>query len=225
MGHYSGYDPNDSSTTDTPFDMFDNDCHDVGQGLGMNKKEIYEDEEQLKFLINMSEHVGRPEDMLMFLGEYFKQNLIQTLSIEKQNLAKSEGSTMQKLDKFFMSSDIMNFFGTACKMYIENLRQELRISIALWRNPTFHDAAQREYLAANIRNLQISIVKRCAQLYKMIDFLHDKRPVVPLQYISKQPAPSILNALFCKMKADNLRYIYECLSGDNGLMSCLNEHQ
>ena len=53
----------------------------------------------------------------------------------------------------------------------------------------------------------------------MIDFFHDFRPDVPLKYITSQPPPYILNALLFKMKADNLRYIYECLSGDNGLLS------
>jgi len=42
---------------------------------------------------------------------------------------------------------------------------------------------------------------------------------VPLKYITQQPPPYILNAFFVKMKADYLRYIYECLSGDNGLLA------
>lgn len=53
----------------------------------------------------------------------------------------------------------------------------------------------------------------------MIDYFHDTRMEVPLKYITSQPPPYILNALFCKMKADYLRYIYECLSGDNGLLA------
>jgi len=119
----------------------------------------------------------------------------------------------------------MNYLGTACKMYIDDLRQELRISIALWRNPTFHDGigGQREQLETNIETLQILIVKRCAQVYKMIDYLHDTKMEVPLKYITSQPPPYVLNALFCKMKADYLRYIYECLSGDNGLLAKYND--
>lgn len=129
----------------------------------------------------------------------------------------------------------MNYLGTAAKMYIENERQELRISIALYRNPTFHDAPedekevdgkkvktykepiQRNELAKNIRDLQILIIKKCIQVYKFIDYIADKRKKVPLKYITNQPPPYILNALFYKMKADQLRYIYECMSGDNGL--------
>lgn len=36
--------------------------------------------------------------------------------------------------------------------------------------------------------------------------------------MNQQPPKSTLDALFYKMKADYLRYIYECLSGDNGLL-------
>ena len=66
--------------------------------------------------------------------------------------------------------------------------------------------------------MQILIIKRCIQVYKFIDYFHDKRKDVPLKYSNQQPPIYILNALFVKMKADYLRYIYECLSGDNGLL-------
>ena len=33
------------------------------------------EDEQLLFLIHLSEKTKRPEDMLMFLGEYFKYNI------------------------------------------------------------------------------------------------------------------------------------------------------
>lgn len=70
----------------------------------------------------------------------------------------------------------------------------------------------------NIQDLQILIVKRCIQVYKFVDYFHDKRRNVPLKYIHSQQPPYILNALFLKMKADYMLYIYECLSGDNGLL-------
>jgi len=57
----------------------------------------------------------------------------------------------------------------------------------------------------------------------MIDYLHDTKVEVPLKYITSQPPPYVLNALFCKMKADYLRYIHECLSGDNGLLANYND--
>lgn len=172
------------------------------------------------FLINLSEHVKRPEDMLMFLGEYFKQSVSETLYVNSNNSGNDASNRgKKKQDKFFVTTDIINYLGTASKMYIEDLRQELRVSIALFRNPTFHDhAKQREALVKNIKEAQILIVKRCIQIYKFIDYFHDRRKEVPLKYLTQQPPPYILNAFFVKMKADYLRYIYECLSGDNGLL-------
>ena len=64
-------------------------------------------------------------------------------------------------------------------------------------------------------------MKRSVQVYKLIDYIHDRKCKVPLKYITSQPPPYILDALFCKMKADYLRYIYECLSGDNGLVNVI----
>ena len=63
----------DSNMNDetTPFDTFDTNFHDdhIGKTLsGMP-------EENLMFLINTSEHLKRPKDMLMFLGEYFKEHI------------------------------------------------------------------------------------------------------------------------------------------------------
>lgn len=158
--------------------------------------------------------------MLMFLGEYFKQSVSETLYVNSNNSGNDASNRgKKKQDKFFVTTDIINYLGTACKMYIEDLRQELRVSIALFRNPTFHDhAKQREALVKNIKEAQILIVKRCIQIYKFIDYFHDRRKEVPLKYLTQQPPPYILNAFFVKMKADYLRYIYECLSGDNGLL-------
>jgi hypothetical protein len=123
--------------TDTPFDQFDSECHQVGDGISTEaSKNETDSEDELIFLINMSEHLGRPTDMLMFLGEYFKRNVIETDQVFK---AGNQEANSRKLDKFYVTSDIMNFLGTASKLHIENLRQELRISIALWRNPTFNN--------------------------------------------------------------------------------------
>ena len=66
------------------------------------------------------------------------------------------------------------------------------------------------------------IIKRCIQVYKLIDYLHDlkvKFKDVPLKYVGNQPSPYILNALLHKMKADYMRFIYECLTGDNGILA------
>ena len=51
-----------------------------------------------------------------------------------------------------MTTDILNYLGVASKMYIDTLRQELRVSIALHRNPTLNDSKdQRVLLEKNIR--------------------------------------------------------------------------
>ena len=79
----------------------------------------------------------------------------------------------------------MNSLGTACKMYLENLRHELRLSIALIRNPDFHDESKESggplvgTLAKNIRHIQMEIIDRCEKLYKFIDCLHDFKKNVP----------------------------------------------
>lgn len=205
----------------TPLDMFDSECHTKGTGIATPaSKEQIDEEDEIIFLINVAEHVKRPKDMFMFLGEYFKFNIIETTTIHNNNLNEAGRGGKRKQDNFFVTSDILNYLGTASKLYIEQLRQELRISIALFRNPTFHDnEIQRKALEKNIRDTQILIIKRCVQVYKFIDYFHDKRKEVPLKYLTSQPPPYILNALFLKMKADYLRHIYECLSGDNSLLA------
>ena len=62
------------------------------------------------------------------------------------------------------------------------------------------------------------MIDRCEKLFRFIDFVHDKRTHVDIKYEHMQPPQYILDALFYKMKADYLRYIYECLSGESGLL-------
>jgi len=57
---------------DTPLDTFDTECHDQDGGVIQSCNGRYS-EEDLVFMINTSEQVNRPIDMLMFLGEYFKE--------------------------------------------------------------------------------------------------------------------------------------------------------
>jgi hypothetical protein len=64
----------------------------------------------------------------------------------------------------------------------------------------------------------LDLIEKCRNLYKLIDYVHDRRKIVPLRDISREPLKCILDALFYKLKADNFRYIYECLSGNNGLL-------
>jgi hypothetical protein len=55
-------------------------------------------------------------------------------------------------------------------------------------------------------------------MFKFVDYLDDKRMIVPLKDPRKQPPKYVLKATFFKMKADNLRIIYECLGNDDGLL-------
>lgn len=74
---------------------------------------------------------------------------------------------------------------------------------------------------------QLDIIKTCFELYRFIDYIHDRKKYVPINYQNSQPAKYMLDAFFNKMKADHMRYIYECLDGDNGLLAnvCKNvEH-
>ena len=50
-----------------------------------------------------------------------------------------------------------------------------------------------------------------------MDYLDDKRCIVPLDDMSKQSSKYVLKATFYKLKADYYRYIFECLHGDNGI--------
>ena len=92
------------------------------------------------------------------------------------------------------------------------------MSIALSRSPVFQTKDQLYSIYENIMETQKNIINDCDKLFKLIDYTHDRKFVVPLKYLNQQPPKSTLNALFYKMKADYLRYIYECLSGDNGLL-------
>lgn len=53
--------------------------------------------------------------------------------------------------------------------------------------------------------------------------MHDRRLPVPLKYKDMQPPKCVLNAILYKMKADQMRLIFECLSGENGLLYELEE--
>ena len=76
----------------------------------------------------------------------------------------------------------------------------------------------RDILDHRIQETQLKIIGKCRNLYKYIDYLHDRKKDIPLKDKDVQPPNSILNALLYKMKADIMTQIYECLSGDNGLL-------
>lgn len=50
-----------------------------------------------------------------------------------------------------MTKNILTYMSTAFKKYIESSRQELRLSIALARNPTFENKVQSDEINKNIK--------------------------------------------------------------------------
>lgn len=182
----------------------------------MNSKKELTDE-QILFMVNTAEQVGRPKDMLMFLGEYFKCLIDQTTKIEAIIQQNQQGYANKVQQDFFITHDVLNSLGSACKMYIDPPRQELRIAIALARNPLFKED-QEKTLHAQIRRSQKTIINRCIKLIKFIDYLHDRRRIVPLKYTNSQPPNCVLSAVLYKMKADYMHFIFECLAGENGAL-------
>jgi hypothetical protein len=196
-------------------DAFDGECH--KEYSAKYKDDLTE--ENIMFMINVAEQCDRPDDMLMFLVEYFKQTIDKTLTIYDQNNVNKEGRVHQQ--DFLMNKDVMNSLAIACKKYIENSRQELRISIALARNPNFQDKNLKKELDENISKVQNKIIDRCIAIYKFVDYLHIARKDVSLKFVNHQISKSVLNALLYKLKADMMSYIYECLSGENGMIQHL----
>lgn len=107
-------------------------------------------EETLMFLINVANYSHRHEDVLMLIGDYFKQMLKEVKEVRKKNNKKVQ-------TEYFMNDEILRWLGTACKNYIENSRQELRISIALSRNPKFryHEGKKDDKDVVNDHAIQI----------------------------------------------------------------------
>ena len=117
----------------TPFDSFDTSCHSKDDkdknftlpliGDKMDEEEELESkdarimtEEMLIFLINTSEHVKRPKDMLMFIGEYFKEHLKHCKKIKSEETKGGGGE--KTLSQFYITYDLLNLLGTACKQFI-----------------------------------------------------------------------------------------------------------
>lgn len=71
----------------------------------------------------------------------------------------------------------------------------------------------------------MKLIKACFELVRFIDYIHDRKKYVPLKFSNMQPQKYLIDAYFYKMKADYLKYIYECLDGDNGLLAnCDKKH-
>ena len=105
---------------DTPLDLFDSDHHENFISKSIGNKEL--SEEDLTFMISVSEHVDRPDDMLMFLGEYFKQHIIKTDKIYKGLTNTDSYKGPKELDSYFITAEILNSLATACKKFIEKPR-------------------------------------------------------------------------------------------------------
>lgn len=82
----------------TPLDQYDDEIHNASNGIGSQMQKL--SEEELIFMINLSEQTNRPRDMMMFLGEYLKES-IQACDIIEKNIADGKGKTEQ--DSFFLS--------------------------------------------------------------------------------------------------------------------------
>ena len=74
------------SDVNTPLDSFDSMCHETKEGIKEKCKELFDDKFML--LINTAEHINRPIDMLMLIGEYFKEVIIQTTKISENIINK-----------------------------------------------------------------------------------------------------------------------------------------
>ena len=84
----------------TPLDNFDVKIHEE-MGCIFNQREALS-EDELIFMINTSEHLKRPVDMLMFLGEYFKANIAQTIKVFNNNNKKMGGTVVHKEQSIFL---------------------------------------------------------------------------------------------------------------------------
>ena len=64
-------------------------------------------------------------------------------------------------------------------------------------------------------------MNNCRKLYQFIDYFHDHDARVNIKMAdpTKQPPKSTIDAIIYKMKADYLRYIWECISGDDSLLA------
>jgi hypothetical protein len=74
-------------------------------------------DEKVLFFIKASEQINRPADTLTYLGLYFTW-MIKKIDGLKTN--KSKASTGQT--EFFMTQDVLNHLGTACKNYVDGSR-------------------------------------------------------------------------------------------------------
>lgn len=76
-------------------------------------------------------------------------------------------------------------------------------------------------LRNNIRQTQLNLINECTKIIKIAISIDDERREtdIKLKDGNEQLIDPLLKAHICKIKADYLRIVYECLDGINGLLS------
>ena len=72
------------------------------------------------FLIAMAQNTDRPLEVLMFLGEYFKRHLKE--SIKVINSIDDPENKAEELNDFFITAEVMNFLAIGNKSFTDNAR-------------------------------------------------------------------------------------------------------
>lgn len=85
---------------DTPLDYFDSDCHTCDHGIISARSRL--GDEELMYMINLAEHVERPIDMLMFLGEYFKEVIFTTDKVSR-NIESKKEDAVKEIGSFYIT--------------------------------------------------------------------------------------------------------------------------
>jgi len=64
---------------------------------------------------------------------------------------------------------------------------------------------------------QLKLIRTCFEIYRYVDFIHDRKKYVPVNG-PRQPPKYLIDAYFYKMKADYMKFIFETLDCENGLL-------
>ena len=69
----------------------------------------------------------------------------------------------------------------------------------------------------------MKVIKTCFEIYRFVDFFHDRKKYVPMKYQHGQPPKYLIDAYLYKMKADYMKFIFETLDCENGLLYDVEE--
>jgi len=64
----------------------------------------------------------------------------------------------------------------------------------------------------------MKVLKTCFEIYRFIDYIHDRKKYVPLKSLYGQPPKYLIDAYLYKMKADYMKFMFETLDCENGLL-------